>query len=210
MGISEVTTSSPHPSVGSEEMDISEDEEEAEPKRNENLLPAICSPGSRPRDEKEITMPLNASENASPQVEQTEIEPAQAEEPEIDPYSTEAEDLPAPFYSPPTLQTAHDHWTAAKLDKSLKSDSTIPALSTTYTIPPPQLLAATTSSIPLATPSFTGYLTATPYEANSASKVATLKNERPSRRAKRRIIRKGTDFGSWSSPEDTFLAKKNF
>lgn len=201
----EVTLSSPHPSNGSEEMDISEvatsprlsngsedmdisnDEDEVEPKKETNLLPAHGFKSSRSRVE--ATMLLASSSHA----------PAQVEKPALDPYSTEAEDLPAPFHSPPALETARGHWAAVKLDKSLKKgDNNIPpTLHTTYTIPAPQLAVARTSAT-------------TPSEAKASSEVAASKNEGPPREAKHRILEKATDFRSWSSPEDISPQKKNF
>lgn len=190
MDISEVATSSPHPSNGSEDMDISDDEGELDEKKETNPLPAHRFKSSRSRVEAEMTMLLASSSHA----------PAQVEKPALDPYSTEAEDLPAPFHSPPALETSHGHWAAVKLDKSLsKGDNNIlPTLHTTYAIPAPQLAAARTS-------------TTTPSEAEASSEVAaSKKNEGPTREAKYCIVRKATDFGSWSSPEDTSPQKKNF
>lgn len=189
MDISEVATSSPHPSKDSEDMDISDNEDEVEQKKETNLLPAHEPKGSRSRVETEMTMLLASSSHA----------PAQVEKPALDPYSTEAEDLPAPFHSPPALETAHGHWAAVKLDKSLKKgDNNIPpTLHTTYTIPAPQLAAAGKSTTP-------------PSEAKASSEGAASKNEGPPREAKHRIVRKATDFGSLSSPEDTSPQKTNF
>lgn len=199
MDISDVETSSPHYSIGSGEMNISEDEEKVEPGRNENVPPVLRTRNSRLRDEEEMTMLLNLSSHA----------PAQVEEPALDPYSTEAEDLPAPFHSPPTLETARGHWAAYKSLK--KGENTIPLLlHTTYSIPPPQLYAATISSTPAATERLADSSAITPSKAKTPGADPQSTSEGPSTKENKRVKRKATDFGSWSSPEDQPHTKRNF
>ena len=198
MDISDVATSSPHPSIGSEEMNISEDGEEVKPGGNENLLPVLRTRNSRPCDE-EMTMLLTSPSQAL----------AHVEKPALDPYSTEAEDLPAPFYSPPTLETARGHWAAYKSLKKGENIILLP-LHTTYSIPPPQLYAATISSTPAATERLADSSAITPSKAKAPGANPQSKSEVPSTMGNKRAERKATDFGSWSSPEDQPAPKKNF
>ena len=134
--------------------------------------------------------------------------PAQVDEPAFDPYSTGAEDFPAPFHSPSTLETTRGHWAAYKSLK--KGENTGPLPYTTYSIPPPQLYAATNSSNPAATEPLTDSSAITPSKAKAQGADPHLKSEAPSTKGNKRVERKATDFGSWHSPADQPAPKRNF
>lgn len=177
--ISDVATSSPRPSIGSKEMKFSKDRAEIEQGKKESSLPALRTGNSRPRYEEEVTMLLALSGHA----------PAQVDELELDPYSTEAGDLPAPFPSPPTLETSRGHWAAYKSLKKGENTSPLP-LHATYSIPPPQLYAGTILRTPAATERLTDSSAITPSKAKAPGADPHLKSEAPSTKGNERVERK--------------------